>query len=709
MKKLFRDKFGNIKLSGLNSPFFIIGLTIKLLLSFSFASDYIYKLFVPFVDFFVTNNFANPYEHFYNSGISNAFPYPALMLWLLATSKLIFSWINYGADIWTDNIDLLIYRIPILIADFCILIILMRWLKTHQEEVILFYWLSPVLLYINYINGQFDAIPTAFLFIAMYFLFKERDLFAFISIGLALACKTHILLVLPFFVFHLIKSRQASIIRVALCLVSSLLTFLLLNLNFISSTGFQQMVFTNSQQIKLFDFAVNFPNNISFYIIPALYIALLIHSLSFKIFNKDVFVMFLGFSYGLLIIFIPPMQGWYYWVLPQFIYFHIRHRDASISKFIILNFLYFTYFLLHPESDYLQVFQPSFTAIASKPNLYNMLNLYGVNVNLLFNLVFTSLQVFLFYNCIWMYKEGIKSNLSSKIKSEPYLIAVSGDSGSGKTTYSNLLIDIFGKQDCTVIHGDDMHKYERSDEMWKTYTHLNPKANLLHDDIQHALLLKQGSHIKRRHYNHQTGKFDNAKKVRSGKIIIFEGLHTLYLNSAQKTYDIKVFINPEENIRINWKINRDVKERSKTEQDVIEQINQRKEDSNKYIQTQSKNADLIISFKKNIQNDEILEIECDNSINLSSLILSLSQSSNLSINHLYEDEKQKLIFDGQINKELIDFIAYDLITELDDNFAALPKWHDNYNGILQIFTLYYIFEQLRLSNLKAKVGTSGRS
>ncbi len=702
MNQLFRDKFGNIKLSGLNSPLFQVGLLIKITLSFLFASDHLYKHFIPFVNSFITNNFENPYEHFYLENQTDAFPYPALMLWILTISKLAFSWLNFGVELWIDNIDLFIYRIPVLIADFCILVILMRWLKTHQEEVVMLYWLSPVLIYINYINGQFDVIPTALMFVALYFLSKENYAIVFFFVGLAIACKTHILLAIPFFIFHLIKSKHLSIWKASLYSLISFATFLLFNLNFIFSTGFQQMVFANSQQIKLFDFAFAFPNNISFYVIPALYLALLIRSVDFKVFNRDVFVMFLGFSYGLLIIFIPPMQGWYYWVLPQFIYFHIKYRDTSINNLVILNLLYFSYFLLHPESDYLQVFQPCSAGIASQPNLYNWLNYQEINSQLIFNLVFTSLQVCLFFNCIWMYKKGIKSNLSSKIKSEPYLIAVSGDSGSGKTTYSNLLTDIFGKQDCTTVHGDDMHKYERGDEMWNTYTHLNPKANLLHDDIKHALLLKQGEHIQRRHYNHQTGKFDTPTKVRSGKIIIFEGLHTLYLNSAQKTYDIKVFINPEEDIRINWKVGRDTKERSKTEADVLEQINQRKEDSGKYIQSQSRNADLIISFKKDQDHKEILEIACDNSINLSPLEASLGQASQLIINHIYEEEKQRLIFAGKIDKSLIDFIAYDLITEFDENFASTPVWHDNYNGILQIFTLYYIFEQIRLSQLNNK-------
>ena len=66
--------------------------------------------------------------------------------------------------------------------------------------------------------------------------------------------------------------------------------------------------------------------------------------------------------------------------------------------------------------------------------------------------------------------------------------------------------------------------------MWDVMTHLNPKANKLHDDMSDALMLKQGERVYRRHYDHREGKFTLPKEIESNKVVIFEGLHSFYLS-----------------------------------------------------------------------------------------------------------------------------------------------------------------------------------
>ena len=132
---------------------------------FFFASDFLTNLFYPFIDHFINNGPSSAYESFYFSGKENSFPYPVLMLYITGFFKFFFS---------NDNIlspgDLGLIRIPILLADFAILLVLCRWLKKHQLKVIFFYWLNPILFYINYLHGQLDIIPTAFLIISLYFI-----------------------------------------------------------------------------------------------------------------------------------------------------------------------------------------------------------------------------------------------------------------------------------------------------------------------------------------------------------------------------------------------------------------------------------------------------------------------------------------------------------------------------------------------------------
>ena len=182
------------------------------------------------------------------------------------------------------------------------------------------------------------------------------------------------------------------------------------------------------------------------------------------------------------------------------------------------------------------------------------------------------MQTTLLLNILWIYRKGIESNIQYKIKYQPYLIGLTGDSGSGKTTFAGLIKDIFSEKNTVILEGDDMHKWERGHKMWDKLTHLNPKANGLYTELKNALHLKNGKMIERRHYDHSAGKFTLPKNLESKKIIIFEGLHALFLNKMRNILDLKIFINSDDQIRLHWKALRDVKERGYSREKVIEQI-----------------------------------------------------------------------------------------------------------------------------------------
>ena len=113
------DRNQKFKLSVLSNKFFLFAIVLKLLSGFFFASDYLTGLFYPFIDHFVNNGPSLTYESFYLLGKENSFPYPVLMLYITGFFKLFFS---------NDNIlsfvDLSLIRIPILLADFAIFLVL---------------------------------------------------------------------------------------------------------------------------------------------------------------------------------------------------------------------------------------------------------------------------------------------------------------------------------------------------------------------------------------------------------------------------------------------------------------------------------------------------------------------------------------------------------------------------------------------------------
>ena len=180
--------------------------------------------------------------------------------------------------------------------------------------------------------------------------------------------------------------------------------------------------------------------------------------------------------------------------------------------------------------------------------------------------------------------------------SQVVLIGVAGDSGCGKSTFLRRLADLFGEEFMTVICLDDYHSLDRKQRKEKKVTALNPKANnfdLMYEQIK---ALKAGNTIDKPIYNHETGELDPPEKVEPNKIIVIEGLHPLYDERVRKLLDFSVYLDISDEVKINWKIQRDMAERGHTYEDVLAAINSRKPDFEAYIDVQKQYADVVIQI-----------------------------------------------------------------------------------------------------------------
>jgi uridine kinase len=418
--------------------------------------------------------------------------------------------------------------------------------------------------------------------------------------------------------------------------------------------------------------------------------------------------MFLGFSFGILTLLIPPMQGWYYWIVPFFVYFYIKQENAPKFIFVFLNIFYFLYFFLIRDSDIFSVWKLSSIFLSSLTAPYYWFAKIGLNPDYLVNISFTLLQGSLFLNILWIYRKGIESLIKNKINYQPYLIAVAGDSGSGKSTLTDLISAKFGQENTLVVAGDDAHRWERGDSNWSKFTHLDPRANKLHDELEQIVDLRAGRSVQRSFYDHSTGKFTVPVKLHSKKIIVFQGLHSLFLNKMRDFYDLKIYIKPSEALRLYWKVQRDMKERGYDAKKVLEQIKQRASDSEKYINPQDAYADIIVSFNTeqpivdySKEIDELglyLKIIFENNINILPLLTELDNVGSLKVNHYYDEDKQILEIRGEADVIDIDRIAYKLIPELWEVVKDDPHWSTGYNGLIQLFVGYYIFQKMRLEH-----------
>lgn len=234
------------------------------------------------------------------------------------------------------------------------------------------------------------------------------------------------------------------------------------------------------------------------------------------------------------------------------------------------------------------------------------------NYDLLTKLI--NLNEYLYYNNdyleIILYNYFREYNINYKeidisyklILSRCNIIAIAGDSGSGKTTLLNELIELFDKDSYLKLETDRYHKWERGNENYLQFTHLNPKANNLEKMSKDVYNLKIGSEIYSVDYDHDTGKFTQEEKIESKNNVILCGLHTLYNKNINEIIDLKIFMDTDRELIKKWKIKRDVKERGYSIEKVLKQIKTREKDYEEYIKNQKDNADIIINFHEEKNN-----------------------------------------------------------------------------------------------------------
>ncbi len=685
---------------------FISVLLLKLISGTLFASHYLAGYFAPFVKYFVASDFQNPWDYFYSIGELKAFPYPPLMLLIFSIPYAILS--PFTALNWQSIgfIDLFLMRIPILIADVSIYLILAQWFKNNFKKVLWFYWCSPVLFYINYYHGQLDAVPTALFLLCMYFLFLRKYVQSSIVLSVALATKGHLFIAVPFYLIYCYR-QGLSFKKVAQLFIISICGYIVYVSPVILTEGYKYLVVKASEQGNIF--VLRFPfGDLNLLLAPATLLILLLRFYTYEKLNRDITFLYFAMVFIVLVILVPPMPGWYYWSYPFLVYFYIRNSNISIFPLVIFSFLYIFYFLTYVKTDIFEAWNLLDKSIASLPSPIELFKTFDLGKRVVGDFIFTLLQSSVVVIAYWIYREGIISNELYKLKKKPVMIGIGGDSGAGKDTTFNCFKNILGDENCIIVSGDDYHKWPRGHQEWKVYTHLHAYGNKLHDQLKHAIALKDGKSVVKVSYDHDKGTFTHPEQVDAGKIIFFTGLHPLYIEQMRRLYDIKIYIEPDESLRRYWKVCRDMKERGYTAKQVIEQIEKRLTDSDKFIKPQKQFADIIINFSSVDEIDfEHIKIEMDlplklklsvnNSIFIEDIIEVLREVPTLNINLRHEEDLkyQTLEVMGSITEREVGDIANKVIPNLYELTAAKPLWMNNYFGILQLIFLQYLGEILR--------------
>lgn len=182
--------------------------------------------------------------------------------------------------------------------------------------------------------------------------------------------------------------------------------------------------------------------------------------------------------------------------------------------------------------------------------------------------------------------------------SRPILIGICGGTGSGKSTVAKAIFESLPEKNISIIEQDAYYRDQAElsfEERVKTnYDHpLAFDTDLL---VKHMATLLQGQAIEKPNYNFSNHTRETfTTRIEPKDIIILEGIMILEEKRLRELMDIKIFVDTDADVRIIRRIVRDIQERGRTLDSVINQyLNTVKPAHEQFIEPTKKFADLII-------------------------------------------------------------------------------------------------------------------
>jgi uridine kinase len=159
-------------------------------------------------------------------------------------------------------------------------------------------------------------------------------------------------------------------------------------------------------------------------------------------------------------------------------------------------------------------------------------------------------------------------------KQSPLTIGIAGGTGSGKTTVANVILERVGKQHIAYLPHDAYYR-----EFGNLLPDQKAAMNFDHPDsletelmIKHIEQLKSGIPIEIPIYDFSTNSRTNKTiRVEPHPIIIVEGILLFTDKKLRELLDVKIFVDTDPDIRFIRRLQRDIAERGRTTDKVIQQ------------------------------------------------------------------------------------------------------------------------------------------
>ncbi len=185
----------------------------------------------------------------------------------------------------------------------------------------------------------------------------------------------------------------------------------------------------------------------------------------------------------------------------------------------------------------------------------------------------------------------------AQLPARPYLIGVAGGSNSGKTTITARLSELMGPERLSLIKLDSYYVV-RSDEPLEVRAAANydhPDAfdwDLLND---HLAALTAGASVEVPIYDYSIhDRSDQSEIVEAARVVV-EGILVLWEPRLRERFDLKIFVDTPADLRIIRRLQRDVAERGRTPESILDQYLDTVRPSHElFIEPSKRYADVIV-------------------------------------------------------------------------------------------------------------------
>lgn len=156
----------------------------------------------------------------------------------------------------------------------------------------------------------------------------------------------------------------------------------------------------------------------------------------------------------------------------------------------------------------------------------------------------------------------------------PLVVGIAGGSGSGKTTVVAEIVRAIGADRVTVLHQDAYYR-----DPGPLSAEERARLNYDHPDafdtpllVQHLEALRRGEAVESPVYDF-TAHARSAQTVHTPArtVVVVEGILILYEPALRRLMDIRIFVDTDADVRLIRRIERDVAERGRTVESVIQQ------------------------------------------------------------------------------------------------------------------------------------------